>query len=184
MPNSELNDCSSMPLLALLLIVIVAVVFCCCYYNKRQWSDTTHEGFSSDTEWSTPVASSTIEGPAPIDYKMGDYDGIPLRTKCKDGWRSPPCTAPLSEPTRNETVQGHQLPLKFTPTVLDFTTAPPIDGQVGQPRSDFMFAYNQSSPFCCPATYSTSTGCVCTTPEQRAWLQQRGNNNNNMQSDL
>lgn len=185
MPDSDTANFSSVPLLGLLLIAVVAVVCCCCYINKKQWTDTqTQEGFTSAIQSSPPVPVHSTEGPAPLEYKMGDYDGIPLRTKCKGGWRSPPCTAPLSESTRNETVQGHQLPLELTPTVLDFTTAPPIDGQVGQPRSDFMFAYNQSSPFCCPATYSSSTGCVCTTPEQRDWLQRRGNNSNNMKSDL
>ena len=178
-----MSESSRVPLLALLLIVVVAVVFCCCYYNKTQLQ-SINEGFTSLAEITAPIPSNTVEGPAPIDYTMGDYDGIPLRTQCKDGWRSPPCTAPLSQPTRNETVYGHQLPLKLAPTVLDFSTAPPIDGQSGQPRSDFMFAYNQSSPFCCPATYSSSTGCVCTTPEQREWLQKRGNNASTLQNDL
>lgn len=41
----------------------------------------------------------------------------------------------------------------------------------------WFFANNKSSPECCKAaTYSTSTGCVCTTKEQLNFLNQRGGN--------
>ena len=39
-----------------------------------------------------------------------------------------------------------------------------------------MFAKNKSKPECCPAPYSTSTGCVCMTPEQINYLNTRGGN--------
>jgi len=39
-----------------------------------------------------------------------------------------------------------------------------------------IFADNKSDPSCCPATYTTSTGCVCATPEQMKYLNQRGGN--------
>lgn len=39
-----------------------------------------------------------------------------------------------------------------------------------------IFSENKSSPECCPATYSTSTGCVCTTPSQMKYLSQRAGN--------
>jgi hypothetical protein len=41
----------------------------------------------------------------------------------------------------------------------------------------FMFRDNQVKPECCSASYSgDGTGCVCTTPQQRTFLNQRGGN--------
>jgi len=39
-----------------------------------------------------------------------------------------------------------------------------------------MFDQNVSSADCCPATYATSTGCICASPEQMKYLNQRGGN--------
>jgi hypothetical protein len=39
-----------------------------------------------------------------------------------------------------------------------------------------MFAKNKSKPECCPSPYSTSTGCICMTPEQIHYLNTRGGN--------
>jgi len=39
-----------------------------------------------------------------------------------------------------------------------------------------MFAANKQSPNCCPSTYSGSMGCVCATPEQMKYLNERGGN--------
>ena len=39
-----------------------------------------------------------------------------------------------------------------------------------------MFAKNKSKPECCPAPYSTSTGCICMTSEQINYLNTRGGN--------
>lgn len=39
-----------------------------------------------------------------------------------------------------------------------------------------MFANNKESPNCCPSTYSGSMGCVCATPEQMKYLNERGGN--------
>ena len=44
------------------------------------------------------------------------------------------------------------------------------------PNDMFMFAHNQASPECCPSTYSTSTGCICTTQQQRDMINRRGGN--------
>ena len=56
-------------------------------------------------------------------------------------------------------------------------TGPPVDGVDGSPQDMFMFALNEARPECCPSTYSTSTGCVCSNAQQRRWIQSRGNNN-------
>ena len=40
----------------------------------------------------------------------------------------------------------------------------------------FMFRDNQVKPECCGSSYSSDTGCVCTTPDQRRFLNTRGGN--------
>ena len=35
-------------------------------------------------------------------------------------------------------------------------------------------ANNVTSPSCCPSTFSTSTGCVCSTKNQRDFIAARG----------
>ncbi len=44
------------------------------------------------------------------------------------------------------------------------------------PDSLFIFKNNQCKPECCGASFSCSGGCVCTTPEQRDFINSRGGN--------
>jgi hypothetical protein len=59
-------------------------------------------------------------------------------------------------------------------------TAPdePLLGPKFEPGPDslFIFKNNQAKPSCCSASYSSDTGCVCTTPEQRNYINMRGGN--------
>ena len=95
----------------------------------------------------------------------GSYAGLILHPKGGSSWRHPPSqnkllNNPLYVP------QGTPLPLKSEerPATLP-------------KNSMFVFAYNQSSPNCCPATYSSDAGCVCSTPQQRKWIsRERGGN--------
>jgi len=135
------------------------------------------------------AATLTLEGfdaprgrglESPVGHKMSTYDGVHLRTKCPDKWRHPPCGLPYHHPSRlsESLVQGHGAP-DVTPPASEpdhGPETPTVDGRPDSPRSKFMFAYNQCRPECCPSTYSCSNGCVCTTPEQRRFLQQRGTN--------
>ncbi len=52
----------------------------------------------------------------------------------------------------------------------------PLAGPEPGPNDMFLFENNQCKPGCCPASFSCSTGCVCTTTKQRALLQARGGN--------
>jgi hypothetical protein len=45
------------------------------------------------------------------------------------------------------------------------------------PDNLFFFKNNQCKPECCGASYSCSGGCVCATPDQRKYINQRGGNN-------
>ena len=53
---------------------------------------------------------------------------------------------------------------------------PTVDGTKNTKNKMFMFAYNQCRPECCPSTYSCDKGCVCTTKQQRKFINSRGSN--------
>jgi hypothetical protein len=44
------------------------------------------------------------------------------------------------------------------------------------PDNLFIFVNNQAKPGCCSASYSSDMGCVCTTPQQRNFINTRGGN--------
>jgi hypothetical protein len=44
------------------------------------------------------------------------------------------------------------------------------------PDNLFMFKDNQCKPECCGASFACDGGCVCTTPEQRKYINERGGN--------
>ena len=44
------------------------------------------------------------------------------------------------------------------------------------PDSLFIFRDNQAKPGCCSASYSSDMGCICTTPQQRNFINMRGGN--------
>jgi hypothetical protein len=54
----------------------------------------------------------------------------------------------------------------------------PLLGPEFQPGPDslFIFKNNDVKPECCDASYSSDTGCVCTTPQQRNYINMRGGN--------
>ena len=103
-----------------------------------------------------------VGGPAPMNYSMrqgvpNSYDNIAMYPRGCSRWRHPPADVkqyPKSD--RFFVTQGSGVPLKFESS---FTKLPE--------KSMFVFARNKASPACCPSTFSTSTGCVCTTPFQR-----------------
>ena len=78
---------------------------------------------------------------------MGAFDGIKLTASNESQWRA---TAP------NEALKG--------PAFV--------------PGNDnlFMFKNNQCKPECCGASFSCGGGCVCTTPDQRKYINERGGN--------
>jgi len=44
------------------------------------------------------------------------------------------------------------------------------------PDNLFMFKNNQVKPECCDSSYTSDTGCVCTTTQQRQYINMRGGN--------
>ena len=112
----------------------------------------------------------SVNMPADIDYHMGNglygsYDGRILRSTI-----SPALKKVLTNMSSNNAKyfvpQGTQLPLKEDSVYTQLPT-----------DSMFLFSKNIASPACCPSTYSTSNGCVCTTQKQRDLVSiYRGNN--------
>jgi len=79
---------------------------------------------------------------------MGQFDGVKLETgNGVSEWRY---TSP------NEPLRGPEV-------------------EMG-PDSLFMFKNNQCKPECCGASFSCDGGCVCTTPKQRKFINERGGN--------
>ena len=105
------------------------------------------------------------------------YDGLCLKTGNKEYWmKSPDNTALLPNDTLY-TYLGSEGPIKMKISDQAALIGPPVDGVDGSPEKMFMFANNRTSLSCCPSTFSTSTGCVCTTENQRDYVAGRGGNN-------
>lgn len=105
---------------------------------------------------------------------MGPYDGICLQTGNKDYWMKSPENKSLVPNNDLFTYLGSQGPLKMRLSDQAALIGPPVDGVKGSPEKNFMFANNVTSPMCCPSTFSSSTGCVCTTQNQRDFVAARG----------
>ena len=79
---------------------------------------------------------------------IGAFDGVKLETgNAVSSWRYTSPNEPLKAP----------------------------QGELG-PDNLFMFKNNQCKPECCGASFSCDGGCVCTTPEQRNFINARGGN--------
>ena len=109
--------------------------------------------------------------PAPIDYEMGTlgYDGVKLET--------PQTKYTLNDSGPVYVPEGTPLPLCPSFSIYgEGSNGTYVDGTNDSVKAMSMFTFNNSSPDCCPASYSTSTGCVCMTNNQKDFLISRGNN--------
>jgi hypothetical protein len=96
-------------------------------------------------------ANFFLENAADLSAKpIGPYDKVRLQSGNKvSSYRA-------NRP--NEPLEGNYPPFKVGPDNL------------------FMFKDNQCKPECCGSSYACDGGCVCTTPEQRNFLNTRGGN--------
>lgn len=118
--------------------------------------------------------SKVKENPIIKEMNMGPYDGICLKTGNKDHWMKSPDNTELIPNDALYSYLGSQGPIKMRLSDQSQLIGPPIDGVNGSDEKMFMFANNKSSLACCPSTFSTSTGCVCTTENQRDFVASRG----------
>ena len=132
----------------------------------------TTEGFDNPKPPPQKVGQNVVRQ---LPTSMGPFDGICLQTGNKEHWMKSPDNTALIPNDALFSYLSSQGPLKPVFTDNSALFGPPIDGQKGSAKKMFMFANNRSSPNCCPSTYSTSTGCVCTTENQRDFIASRGN---------
>lgn len=105
----------------------------------------------------------------------GPYDGLCLKTGNKEYWMKSPDETSLVPNDTLYTYLSSQGPIKMKLSDQAALYGPPVDGVPGSFEKMFMWANNIASPLCCPSTFSTSTGCVCTTKNQRDFIAGRGN---------
>lgn len=105
---------------------------------------------------------------------MGPYDGLCLQTGNKQPWMKTPDETALVPNDALFTYLSSQGPTKPVFTDNSSLHGPSVDGHPDSDKKMFMLANNRTSPNCCPSTFSTSTGCVCTTKNQRDFVASRG----------
>lgn len=114
---------------------------------------------------------------------MGPYDGLCLQTGNNQYWMKSPDETALVPNDALFTYLSSQGPTKPVFTDNSSLNGPPVDGHPDSEKKLFMLANNRTSPNCCPSTFSTSTGCVCTTKNQRDFIASRGGANINKDNE-
>lgn len=163
------------------LLAVLALVLLFCFIQMRN----EYENFSNCNR--NVKEAFTSKNFAPVDHTMGycggldynnlssierhdrKYDGLilgkspkpdyALLNSDKVAYHSPVGDAYALNPDKNMT-----------------NNYPSVDGNSDSAKHMFMFAYNKSSPDCCPSTFSSSRGCVCMSEAQRNFINKRGAN--------
>lgn len=153
------------------IVTLFAIVLLCIRFKKNEV-----EGFDLNQYLDeSNINKNTLPGKETPTKKVNmPYDGICLQTGNSDKWMKSPDNSALIPNEKLYTYLANQIPLKTGLSDQTVLTGPPIDGQKGSPEKMFMWANNVSSPLCCPSTYSTSTGCICSTKAQRDFIAGRG----------
>ena len=121
------------------------------------------------------VGGGIMGAPVPADaLNMSGYDGLCLKTGNHEYWMKSPDNTALVPNETLYTYLGSEGPIKMKISDQSALTGPPVDGVEGSSEKMFMLANNVASPLCCPSTFSTSTGCLCTTENQRDFIAARG----------
>ncbi len=146
------------------------------YFLMNDVSGFTGDIDDSNVSNNTVTADGAKPGPkvnAPT-LNTGPYDGLCLKTGNTDTWMKSPDETALVPNDRLYTYLSSQGPIKMRLSDQAALRGPPVDGVPGSAEKMFMWANNVTSPLCCPSTYSTSTGCVCSTKNQRDFVASRG----------
>jgi hypothetical protein len=93
-----------------------------------------------------------------IDYKMG--------TGVKKSWENA------------DTIQDHKNPNALNDSVNIYSKLEQNEGgPIPLPENELLFFdTNKFTPECCPSSYSNPDGCLCASPEQMKYLNERGGN--------
>ena len=163
-----------------MLLLTVAACLSICFLKKRNVveGNTCSRGDSDDSDVTERYVSEGFENPPKIVKQMpdmmGPYDGLCLQTGNNQYWMKSPDETSLVPNDALFTYLSSQGPTKPVFTDNSALYGPPVDGHPDSDKKMFMFANNRTSPNCCPSTFSTSTGCVCTTKNQRDYIASRG----------
>ncbi len=155
-------------------VILVSLVLVICLQDVKEnflgYADLGHQmGQCSGLR----VSEDNSIGPL-----IQSHDGIRLSNKDEPscGWRKSPCHLPLVTDTTIYSPVGDGIRLTEDPASSTFPT---IEGVEGGSKHLFMLAQNQCRPECCPGTYSCDRGCICTTAQQRKFINTRGGNRTN-----
>ena len=145
--------------------------------NSDNLGNISAEPIESPADSSPPQNVVRVEpSVSPIDSKLriGPYDGLCVRTlnqKFRD------FNSVLIDNDKLMNFQGVQGPVQNVVSDNSDLSGPTVDGDPNSPQRLFMFANNKASLNCCPSTYSTDRGCVCSTEKQDNFVRRRGFNN-------
>jgi hypothetical protein len=163
-----------------ILVAGAAILFLC--MNIEGLEDGSEFVKEKADNGSTILGNNTVDGngakaglqdQAKI-LNMGPYDGICLKTGNQEYWMKSPDESALVPNDGLYTYLSSQGPIKMKLSDQAALKGPPVDGVKGSAEKMFMWANNVTSPQCCPSTFSTSTGCVCSTKNQRDFIAARG----------
>jgi hypothetical protein len=173
------------------MLVLLFVANICMLMGMTNWPRSVSEGFATDFVKGGAKKSGAVEGMdniAPYDGlkwgKGSQRQGVQYRAGSSsssvteyftDSIGSNFGTAPIG------TYDGLNVAANLPPASGGWRgTSPnvPLAGppvEIG-PDNLFYFKNNECKPECCGATLSCDGGCVCTTPEQRDFINTRGGN--------
>tara|TARA_B100000900_G_C20586074_1_gene719602 strand:+ start:1260 stop:1799 length:540 start_codon:yes stop_codon:yes gene_type:complete len=158
------------------ILVSLAALFILLPRDVAGFTGDVDDVDDSNVSNNTVTADGAKPGPklkAPA-LNTGPYDGLCLKTGNTDSWMKSPDETALVPNDRLYTYLSSQGPIKMKLSDQAALRGPPVDGVPGSAEKMFMWANNITSPLCCPSTFSTSTGCVCSTKNQRDFVASRG----------
>uniref|UniRef100_A0A6C0CEN7 Uncharacterized protein n=1 Tax=viral metagenome TaxID=1070528 RepID=A0A6C0CEN7_9ZZZZ len=160
-----------------MLLLTVAACLSICFLKKRNVVEGARCS-GGDSDLTEGYVKEGFENPPKIVKQMpdmmGPYDGLCLQTGNNQSWMKSPDETALVPNDALFTYLSSQGPTKPVFTDNSALYGPSIDGHPDSDKKMFMLANNRTSPNCCPSTFSTSTGCVCTTKNQRDFIASRG----------
>ena len=164
--------------ITMLLLTVAACLSICFLKKGRVIEDSPKKAVKAVKDVKAVKAvKEGFENPKPdkrLPDAMGPYDGLCLQTGNDQYWMKSPDETALVPNDALFTYLSSQGPTKPMFTDNSALYGPSIDGHPDSDKKMFMLANNRTSPACCPSTFSTSTGCVCTTKNQRDFIAARG----------
>jgi hypothetical protein len=167
--------------ISMLVATLVTVLLLCQMKKNVEGLENDEEDFFNSELTNTSELTNNQDNDSvvqndfdivPFEYvnRMGPYDGLCL-TSVKDK-----LSHELVSNENLKTYLGVQGPLESVQTDDNVLTGPSLDG-VTKNNKLAILSNNKSSLNCCDESqYSTSTGCICLTDNQKKYIKSRGYN--------